>query len=131
MRNQITWDRPSKSLTSTPAIRRLVVRGYLPIGTSAMEANLSIMELRGYFDDESCLAGRQELLKGKTAMLMGFTDISGIVRRGAHLNEVVFLSPKRALINTSTPAAAWNDLLTQDMRSQPASCIKTILWRRL
>jgi hypothetical protein len=49
LRKRIKWDRPSRSPSSTPDTQRLVIRGYLPIGTSTLETNLSIIELRSFF----------------------------------------------------------------------------------
>jgi len=130
LRKRIMWDRPARSPSSSPDAQRLVIRGYLPIGTSTLETNLSIIELRRFFDDSSCLAGRQELLQDKTALILEFTNTAGLVRKSTYLDEVVFLTAKRALVKTSTPASAWHDLLTHDMRSQPTSCITKILWRK-
>ena len=105
LRNLIMWDRAARSPASSSDAQRLAVRGYLPIGTSTLEANLFIMELRKFFDNDSCLVCRQELLWDKIALLKQFTSI----------HEVIFISAKRALVKTSTPAAAWHALLTQDI----------------
>jgi hypothetical protein len=130
LRNNIKWDKPSRSPASSNETPRVVIRGYLPIGTSGLEANLSIIELRSFFNDDTCIAARQELLRDKSALIIEFTNAEGLLRKAAYLEEVIFLSSKKALAKTSTPASAWHDLLTHDMRSQPSSCITKILWRK-
>ena len=126
------WEPPRRSPANGFGTFRQVIRGYMePSRATGLDLAMAVQILRNAVEFNSCLIGSSALIEDGTAFLVEFGNIKSL--DGWFINatqEILVISPSKALITTLTPKSVWEAMLTQQAQDNPNEAISCIRFRQ-
>jgi len=125
------WESGPKSPGSTSAAKRALLIGYFDEGhISSLDLVGIVRQLRNLPELRFAFIGPESLFANPHALIMDLAEIRSVYAAGDMINEMVLVSPSRAIIDTSHSIGEWENVLTDQFQQDPKSAIKGIRFRQ-
>jgi len=124
------WEPGQKSPGGNPATKRAIVVGYFDQQfVSSLDIVGIIRSLRSMPQLRHALIGPESLFGNPHALIMDLGDTRCLQDCSNMINEIVMVSPTRAIITTQHTAGEWEQILTAQFHQDPKTGIKGIKYR--
>ena len=99
-------------------------------GTTPLDVKLYVRSLKETPGLETVLIGSRSLFQMTSAVLADMNGARSIVKALHFIDEVVLVSPRLALLQTSTPSATWAQFITSQKEQDPEDAIEKLRFRK-
>jgi len=131
MTHCLGWEPGQKSPGSTATCKRSVLTGFFDDQkVSTLDMVGIVRTLRDMPQLHSAFIGPEAMFANPHALIMDLADTRVLHEIRDMLNEVVFVSPSRAIMDTQRTNIEWEDVLTHQHQQDPKSAIKSIRYRQ-
>jgi hypothetical protein len=126
----LCWEGPLRSLGSQGQDRRVIYKGYFPASSSSLlDMKLRVNMLTRRNDLRGVLVGLQSTFSDPSSFLADLTH-ANVASAIMHLaEEVVFVSPRLALLHTAQEKSHWENALTELFEKDAIQSVERIRWR--
>ena len=124
------WEYGQKSPGSIQSAKRSFLTGFFDAGkVSNLELTGIVKFLRNLPELRLAFVGSEQLFGNPNALILDFADTRTIYEVRDMLEEIVFVSPSRAVIDTQNTSREWENIMTHMYHQDPRSALKGLRFR--
>ena len=127
---RVRWADPCRSLGTSPAARRVLLRAFFPAATvTALDVRAMIHQLRSLNLPTSTLISGDDIFGDGAAPLLEVASPLAAPMMSSLCDEMAFVGPKRLTVRTFASPEAWGEKLEQAFAEDPDCCALRLRWR--
>jgi len=125
------WEYAQKSPCSTQSAKRVFLTGFFDANAvSNLELTGIVKFLRNAPELRLALVGSEELFGNPNALILDLADTRKVYEVRDMIDEIVFVSPTKAVIDSQNTAREWENTMTNMYQQDPKHALKGLRFRQ-